>query len=195
MSVLNQLSKECHSANQHWWHNPATGEHIERNKDQLIMLIVSEIAEAMEGERKGLVDDHLPRRKMAEVELADELIRIFDYAGAYGYDLDKYVLDHDSLNDLGNKALNFCSVDDDRGAALMVLVRAAAALSFAEHGVILFHGMSPTMILANLIVETLAYASAYGYDMDAAVAEKLSYNAHRADHKPAARLAAGGKRW
>ena len=37
------------------------------------MLIVSEIAEAMEGERKDLMDDKLPHRKMAEVELADAL--------------------------------------------------------------------------------------------------------------------------
>jgi NTP pyrophosphatase (non-canonical NTP hydrolase) len=41
----------------------------------------------MEGERKNLMDDKLPHRKMAEVELADALIRIFDYAGAHGYDL------------------------------------------------------------------------------------------------------------
>lgn len=34
------------------------------------------------------MDDHLPHRKMAEVELADALIRIFDYAAAHGYDLD-----------------------------------------------------------------------------------------------------------
>lgn len=33
------------------------------------------------------MDDKLPDRKMAEVELADALIRIFDYAGAFGYDL------------------------------------------------------------------------------------------------------------
>lgn len=51
------------------------------------MLIVSEISEAMEGERKDLMDDKLPHRKMAEVELVDAIIRIFDYAGAFGYDL------------------------------------------------------------------------------------------------------------
>ena len=49
------------------------------------MLIVSEVSECMEGERKNLMDTHLKHRKMAEVELADILIRVFDYAGAFGY--------------------------------------------------------------------------------------------------------------
>lgn len=51
------------------------------------MLMVSEIAEAMEGERKDLMDDKIPSRKMAEVELVDVLIRVFDYAGGFDYDL------------------------------------------------------------------------------------------------------------
>lgn len=85
---LNNYAADCHQANIKWWENPTTGEAIERNKGMLLMLIVSEIAECMEGERKDLMDDKLPHRKMAEVELADALIRIFDYAGAYGYDLE-----------------------------------------------------------------------------------------------------------
>lgn len=52
-----------------------------------LMLIVSEIAEAMEGDRKSLMDDHLPNRKMLEVELADAVIRIMDLAGREGLDL------------------------------------------------------------------------------------------------------------
>lgn len=85
---LNDLSAACHAANQKWWHNLHTGERLNRNKGELLMLIVSEIAEAMEGERKNMMDTHLPHRRMAEVELADALIRIFDYAGGFGLDLE-----------------------------------------------------------------------------------------------------------
>jgi NTP pyrophosphatase (non-canonical NTP hydrolase) len=84
---LNGFARRCHEANKRWWHDLETGARLDRNKGELLMLIVSEIAEAMEGERKDIMDDHLPHRKMAEVELADALIRIFDYAGAYNYDL------------------------------------------------------------------------------------------------------------
>ena len=48
----------------------------------------SELSECLEGIRKGIPDDKLPHRSMEEVELADTLIRIFDYCGAFGIDLD-----------------------------------------------------------------------------------------------------------
>ena len=80
---INELATEIHQNNvtAGWWDNP-------REKGTLLMLVVSEVAEAMEGERKDLMDDHLPHRKMAEVELADAVIRILDYAGAFGYDVE-----------------------------------------------------------------------------------------------------------
>lgn len=58
-----------------------------------LMLCVSELAEAMEGDRKDLKDDKLPERDMLEVELADTVIRIFDMAGGLGLDLPGALVD------------------------------------------------------------------------------------------------------
>ena len=52
-----------------------------------LVLIHGEVSEAMEGFRKDLMDDHLPHRKNMEVEMADAVIRIFDLAGALGFNL------------------------------------------------------------------------------------------------------------
>lgn len=86
MSDLNALASRVHAGNYRWWHD-RNGQRLERNRGELLMLVVSEIAEAMGGERRDLMDDHLPHRKMAEVELADAMIRILDYAAGFGYDL------------------------------------------------------------------------------------------------------------
>ncbi len=118
----------CHgvAASSGWWTERGTGRNLTasydpsqpydgRNIGELLCLVHSEISEAMEGARKGLMDDHLPDRYMLEVELADAVIRIMDMAGGLGL------------------------------------------------------------------------------DVPGAIAEKLAYNQSRADHKPEARAAAGGK--
>lgn len=84
--VLTDYSHGCAFANG-WWHDSATGEIKQRNTGELLMLMVSELAEAMEGDRKDKMDEHLPHRKSIEVELADTVIRIFDFAGEKGLDI------------------------------------------------------------------------------------------------------------
>jgi NTP pyrophosphatase (non-canonical NTP hydrolase) len=87
--TIDDLQKLAHSRSREagWYTDLSTGKDKERNDGEMLMLMVSEIAEAMEGIRKNLMDDKLPHRKMTEVELADCMIRIADYAEYKGYDL------------------------------------------------------------------------------------------------------------
>lgn len=85
---LNKIARDIHSLNKSWWMNLKTGEAIERNIGELLMLVTSELAEALEGHRKGLMDDKLPHRKNFEVEIADAMIRLFDLCGGLGLDID-----------------------------------------------------------------------------------------------------------
>ena len=52
------------------------------NVGEKIALIHSEISEALEGDRKNLMDDKLPQYKQIAVECADAIIRICDMIGA-----------------------------------------------------------------------------------------------------------------
>ena len=81
-TAIADLQERIHSGNikAGWYDNP-------REDGTILCLIHSEISEAMEGVRKGLQDDHLPHRPMVEVELADAVIRILDYAGFKGLDV------------------------------------------------------------------------------------------------------------
>ena len=85
---LNECAKDCHEAavKGGWWHDRG-GKKKEINVGELLCLIHSEISEAMEGARKGLMDTHLKHKSMMEVELADAVIRIFDLAESKGFNL------------------------------------------------------------------------------------------------------------
>jgi NTP pyrophosphatase (non-canonical NTP hydrolase) len=89
IDAANLITKVSHDASlaAGWWHDLKTGELVEPNIGEKLMLIVTEVAEACEGARKNLMDDKLPHRKMIEVELADAVIRIGDLCGRLGLDL------------------------------------------------------------------------------------------------------------
>mgnify|MGYP000433200522 CR=1 FL=1 len=76
---LTALAAEIHAANvaAGWWDTPGkTGLFITK-----MMLVINELSEAVEGDRKSPTDDHLPQYPLAHVELAEAMIRLLDIEG------------------------------------------------------------------------------------------------------------------
>jgi hypothetical protein len=82
-----------------WYINPETGAPIERNFGEVIALMHSELSEALEGHRKGLVDGHLPEYDSPTVEFADLLLRVFDTAAKLNLELPSATVDKNRYND------------------------------------------------------------------------------------------------
>ncbi len=68
------------------------------NHGEQIALMHSELSEALEGHRKGLMDDHIPARSMLECEMADVVIRIMNYGRATGLDISGAILEKAKYN-------------------------------------------------------------------------------------------------
>ncbi len=81
-----------------WYRDPATGDVVERNFGEVVALMHSELSEALEADRKGLMDDKLPHRPGQEVEFADCVIRIMDTCAARGYDLAGAIIEKNRFN-------------------------------------------------------------------------------------------------
>jgi len=168
---LNVLAKGVHDLNSAWWHDIHTGEPIERSLPELLMLVITELAEACEGVRKGIMDDKLPHRSAEEVEMADAYIRLLDLSGGFKLELVEYFTD---LNKgLADRKLEriFAIVGVLCGATLDTSHRVSKALSLIE-----------------------SYCNDYSLALKPAMWEKIEYNLQRADHKPENRRMEGGKK-
>ena len=82
-SQIEQLCWRAHAAARRkgFWDEP-------RNQGELIALMHSELSEALEALRAGdPPSEHIPEFSAVEEELADVLIRVFDFCGAHEYRL------------------------------------------------------------------------------------------------------------
>lgn len=160
-----------------WWDDP------NRCVFQTLQLVSTEIAEATEGERKGLMDDHLPNRKMGEVELADALIRVLDLAGRYNWVYQEDAVAYEGFSDpelsIGGKHLFI-------NACLTGLVHNLPVDLEKPDSPCNYH-------YSQLVLAIVTTAETHGYDIEGAMVEKLAYNKNRADHKRANRAKEGGK--
>lgn len=182
-----RLCTEVHADNvaAGWWSDLKTGERIERNVGELLMLVVTELSEAADGLAGNLMDDKLPHRQMVEVELADTAIRIFDLGGGLnlnigrGFDETDWRLRHRHFKRMGPTDC-LLAVIGHISAAMEAHRKTcpremSLALALALHGI---------FVLGELLE----------LDVMGAVAEKRQYNRSRLDHSREARLADGGKK-
>ncbi|MGL4638529.1 MAG: hypothetical protein ACRCVX_02205 [Shewanella sp.] len=180
-----EKAKEIYEQNKlvGWWDDP------DRCIYTAMQLISTEIAEATEGERKNLMDDHLPHRRMGEVELADALIRLLDLAGRSEWDYLEKITPllvygtstvgriHLGLNrNLCKLADIVCTADNERDGQY------TQSKSHSYH----YSTMVDSLMMA---------AKAMNYDIIGAMEEKLEYNRHRQDHKRENREKENGKKF
>lgn len=84
---IDAVATMVHLLNDKWWRNPKTGRRITRNKAEMIALMHSELSEALEAVRKDAMDSHLAQWKGEDIEMADTVIRIFDYCAGHNLNL------------------------------------------------------------------------------------------------------------
>lgn len=182
MINFDQEAQEIYAQNKAagWWDDP------NRCSFRTLQLVSTEIAEATEGERKNLMDDHLPLRKMGEVELADALIRILDFAGRYGWEYEELSPDvREEVEELLSAATSVAGKHAFLGVMLSGIIMEVES-----------SGPGETPFAYSGFVEMLEHvAHEAGYDLHGAMREKLEYNKTRADHKRESRAQDGGKKF
>lgn len=177
---LDSYAKHVHELNVIWWYSP-DGARLALDPGERYMLIMSELAEAMEGHRKSLPDDKLPHWPMIWVELADTVIRILDCAAAWelvlkdGEDMEVLA----EANTIAGALFNITDMVTWAGNQRF-------SFNFAEEG----------SALHSVILQCEALAKELGCgDFWLVVYEKLLFNQQRQDHSYEAQALPNGKKF
>ena len=175
-------AEAVHIANKKWWVDIHTGEPLNRDKGEQLMLVVTELSEAMEGARKDLMDDHLPQYKMEHVEIIDAFIRLLDYRYGHGH-RDKF----HAAEYIHPTSAQFKGQPPSFGACLYTIVQELMKPS----------GMRNEMEDIDWTINLLYFYSVFrGFDhLFLEIYEaKMAYNATRVDHSIEHRLSEHGKK-
>ena len=166
------LSEQIHQFNvlKGWW--DGFENKIDRY-ETCMMLIVSELSEAIEGCRKNLMDDKLPQYPMFDVELADAMIRLLDVAGSIDFTFGCEPL----------QSLIIRMQMKTKPEQLWVIVKNLAG----DHG--------ESAVLVNAMNTIASIAHIHDIDLRLMIQKKMEFNAVRADHLRENRAKENGKRF
>lgn len=169
---LIELQNKIHQQNREmgWWDNP-------RPFSTSVCLFHSELSEAMEGDRKGLMDDHLPKYPMFQVELADFVIRCLDWLGSRNAD------------EYGQtKGAKLDGVDN---CLMLAFLHKSVSNCLSNDG----KPEDAEFVLSACVEYCFNYSEHNNFDLHQIILEKVEYNKHRADHKKENRAKTGGKKY
>ncbi len=175
IKTLLELQEKIHEQNKAvgWWDEP-------RPFHTFVCLFHSELSEAMEGDRKNLMDDHLPEYEMFWVEVADFAIRCFDWLGSKeNINYDFYILGR-----FKSKTQFLATMHQQ--------VSSAFNLSKDPY----YHDKTELVnAIAYAVFFCFDFAAIHKFDLLTVINAKLEYNSKRADHKRENRAAANGKKY
>ncbi len=146
-----------------------------------VTLIHSELSEMLEAVRKDLQSEKLPGVSGEAEELADVMIRVFDFCGGLGIEFDQY--EQASLSELGKTLSEQCKN------------RTKPAWINRIHDIISLVSLGKLDGFDGVIFECCEYAYVNEIDIDRIIAMKLEYNKSRIDHTNKHRKAENGKKF
>lgn len=191
--ITNELAKNIHNQNKEagWWDEPV------RPDGTTIALIHSELSESYTGHSMCLYDEHLPHQMNWLVELADTAIRIYDFFGFKGWDVElalRFVREN-GIQDLEVET----ELDNSYSSYISEMhAHVSNALEGLRKNLYVGVGdveISVAAVELAAVLELLYAVVRWGYDLPGVIYDKRKYNAKRADHKRENRAQAHGKKF
>lgn len=153
-----------------WWDKP-------RSFSTRINLFHSEASEALEGNRKSLMDDKLPQYPNEVVELADCAIRIFDHLGS-----------RENVDFVNMRLIENDDFQENLAYIHHNISQAWYSSLLSDDNLIAIHLRIALGLCINLI-------TALGYDAEEIIMTKVEFNRTRPDHSKEAREGKHGKKY